>query len=133
MKVSKNFLTSFAMLALLTITAAAQSDAKVIAVVNHADWCPTCKKHGERASAAFKENNKDGAIQFVVNNVTNDETKQASAKQLKELGLHEAMGNHNATGVAYFFDADSKKLINQISVSSSDEELADAMASVTKK
>lgn len=122
-----------ALFTFMMVSAIAQPSAKVIAVINHAEWCPTCKKHGERAKAAFMENNKDGAIQFVINDVTNDETKQASAKQLKELGLHEAMANNNATGVAYFFDADNKKLIKQISVASSNEELADAMAYVTKK
>ena len=74
------------------------------------------------------ENNKDGAVQFVVNNLSNDETKQKSAIELKKVGLDKVMAAHTGTDVAYFFDAESKKLINKVSVAKPNEELAEALS-----
>lgn len=125
---TKSVLTSLALVLFLSASVMAQSEAKVIAVVNHADWCPACKNNGERAQAAFKANNTDGAIQFVVNNLTNDETKSASLKELKGLGLDKAMAANKGTGVVYFFDADTKKFISSVSVAKSDQELAEALS-----
>ena len=105
----------------------AQSSAKVIAVVNHTDWCGTCKANGERAMSVFSENNPDGAIQFVVNDLTNDGTKEVSAKTLKKHGVFETMEARRKTAVVYFFDAQSKELLNEISVGKSNEEIATAM------
>ena len=104
-----------------------QSEEKVIAVVNHADWCPACQKNGERAKAAFMENNKDNAFQFVVNDLTNDETKKKSADELKKYGLDEAMASLKLTGVAYFFNSETKSLISKVNVAKPDTELAEAM------
>ncbi len=125
---TKSVLTSFALVLFFSVSVMGQSEAQVIAVVNHADWCPVCKNNGERAQAAFKANNTDGEIQFVVNNLTNDETKSASLKELKSVGLNKAMAANKGTGVAYFFDADTKKLISSVSVAKSDQELAEELS-----
>ncbi|TVQ09102.1 MAG: hypothetical protein EA361_15835 [Bacteroidetes bacterium] len=120
------------MAVMLLVSAAAMSQAKVIAVVNHADWCGTCKANGERAMTVFSEFNPDGTIQFVVNDLTNDATKKASAKTLKEHGLYKAMEEKRKTALVYFFDAQSKELINEISVGKSNEEIASAMKTAQK-
>lgn len=133
MKRVKTIFASVVFAALLSVQAIAGNDSKVIAVINKADWCPTCEKNGERAIKAFMENNKDGAIHFVANDVTNDETKKKSAKELKKLGLAEKMALHKGTGVAYFFDADTKMLIHKVSVAKSDEELAEALNTAKKE
>lgn len=132
MKVSKSILVSLAFILMITASATAQSDAKVIAVVNHAEWCPACKGNGERAQGAFMENNQDGTIQFVVNDLTTDETKQKSAKELKKVGLDKVMEQNKGTGVAYFFNAGTKGLITSISVTKTNEELAAAMLTAKK-
>ncbi len=132
MKNLKTILTSVVFIMLLSVTAFAGNGSKVIAVVNKADWCPVCEKNGMRAMETFKENNKDMAIQFVGNDLTNDETKAKSAAELKKVGLDKAMAEYKGTGVAYFFDADSKKLINKVSVAKSNEELAEAMETAKK-
>jgi thiol:disulfide interchange protein len=135
-KVMKRVKTIFASVffaVLLSVQTIAGNGSKVIAVINKADWCPTCEKNGERAMAAFMENNKDGAIHFVANDVTNDETKKKSAEELKKLGLDEKMAAYKGTGVAYFFDADTKTLVHQISVAKSNEELAEAMNKAKKE
>ena len=127
MKNVKTIFASVALILLVSISAFAGTGAKVIGVVNKAEWCPTCKNNGERAMTCFMENNKDMAIQFVANDVTNDETKAKSAAELKKLGLDKAMAELKMTGVVYFFDADSKKLITQVNVAKTNEELAETM------
>ena len=132
MKNVKTIFASVVLIALVSISAFAGTGSKVIAVVNHASWCPACQNNGERAQAAFMENNKDGAIQFVVNDLSNDETKAKSLAELKKVGLDKAMAERKGTGVAYFFDAESKKLINQVSVAKPNEELAEALTTAKK-
>lgn len=130
MKTAKSIFVSALLVVLVSISAMAQSQAKVIAVVNKADWCSVCKQNGERAMGAFMANNKDMAIQFVANDVTNEQTKQASAIELKKLGLEkEVAENCKATGIAYFFNSETKKLISQVSVARPDQELAEALTS----
>ncbi len=130
MKLLKSIFAGMAVM--LLVTAAAMSQSKVIAVVNHADWCGTCRAHGDRAMTVFSENNPDGTIQFVKNDLTTDESKEASAKKLKEHGLHEAMKEKRKTAMVYFFDAQSKELINEISVSKSNEKIVTAMKTARK-
>lgn len=130
---TKALTTTLVLFLFVAITATAESKTKVIAVVNTADWCPTCEKNGPRAMAAFKANNTDGKIQFVMNNLTNDDTKKTSTKNLEKLGLKDAMSAHNGTGKVYFFDAKSKKLINDVSVAKNNEELAKTLASTLSK
>lgn len=110
----------------------AQSSAKIIAVVNQADWCSVCKTNGQRAMGAFMENNKDAAIQFVVNDITNAETVKKSAGEIEKAGLTAAMKNYKASGVVYFFNAKTKEPITQITVANSNEEIAYVFGEVKK-
>lgn len=128
----KTMFASVILVTLVSVSAFAGTGSKVIAVVNHATWCPACQNNGERAKAAFMENNKDGAILFVTNDLSNDETKAQSAMELKKVGLDKVMMENNGTGVAYFFDAETKKLINKVSVAKSDKEIAQVMKSAKK-
>ncbi|GET24395.1 hypothetical protein [Prolixibacter sp. NT017] len=132
MKNVKTIFASVVLIALVSISAFAGTGSKVIAVVNEASWCPTCQNNGMRAMETFKENNKDMAIQFVMNDLSTDETKAKSLAELKKVGLDKAMAERKGTGVAYFFDADSKKLINEVSVAKSNEELAEALTTAKK-
>jgi thiol:disulfide interchange protein len=132
MKTVKTALASIALVLLVSVAAFAGNKAKVIAVVNKADWCPVCQKNGMRAMDAFKANNKDMSIQFVANDLTNDETKAKSAEELKKLGLDKAIKNYPGTGVTYFFNSETKALISQISVAKTDQELAAALETAKK-
>jgi len=129
----KTILTSFILVTLFSVSVMAQSSAKVIAVVNKADWCPVCEKNGERAMAALMKNNKDGSVQFVVNDLTSNETKAQSAKELKKVGVYETVSEFNSTGVVYFFNARTTELINQISVAKPDEKLTQTLLDVKKE
>jgi thiol:disulfide interchange protein len=134
MKTVKTVLTSLTLIVLVLVSgsAMAKTNAKVIAVINKADWCPVCQNNGERAMSAFMANNKDMAIQFVANDLTNDETKKKSAEELNKLGLDKAIEPYNGTGVTYFFNSETKKLISQVSVAKSNEELASALQTAKK-
>ncbi len=132
MKTIKSVFASVVLVLLVSNSAFAETGAKVIAVINKADWCPTCQNNGQRAMGAFMENNKDMAIQFVANDLTNKETKAKSAVELKKLGLDKAIEPYNGTGVAYFFNSETKKLISQVSVAKSNEELASALETAKK-
>lgn len=127
MKSIKTIFASVILITLVSVSAFAGTSAKVIAVVNKANWCPVCEKNGMRAMDAFKANNKDMSIQFVANDLTNDETKAKSAEELKKLGLGKAIVAYPGTGVVYFFNSETKALISQVSVAKPDQELAAAL------
>ncbi|NOQ23823.1 MAG: hypothetical protein GQ564_00535 [Bacteroidales bacterium] len=132
MKTIKTMFTSLLLVTLISVSALAQSEAKVIAVINKADWCGTCEKNAERAMSALMESNKDGAVQFVANDLTNKETKAKCTMELKKHGLDKAVASFNSTGMVYFFNSETKTLIGQISVAKSDHELAQALTNVKK-
>lgn len=110
----------------------AQNSSKIIAVVKTANWCSVCKANGERAIAALTENNKDGAYLFLTNDISSPETAKKSAPEIEKLGLTKAMEPYMATGVVYLFDAKTKKPINQLLMSLSDEDIARAMEYLKK-
>lgn len=123
MKKVKSMLLTALFAVAFSIGAYAQNSTKIIAVVNSASWCSVCKVNGERAMGAFMNNNKDGAIQFIMNDISSAETTQKSAVEVKKVGLTKAMENYKASGVVYFFDAKTKKLITQITVANSNDEI----------
>lgn len=117
---------------LFSASAFAQSSAKIIAVVNKASWCSVCKANEERAMAAFKNNNKDGAYQFVINDLSDAETAKKSAVEINKLGLTKLMEPYQATGIVCLFDAKTKKPINQLLMSLSTEDIGKAMGYLKK-
>ena len=133
MKKVKSILVSTMLALLVSVSAMAQSDAKIIAVMHKADWCSTCEKNGERAMKALMSDNSDMAVQIIANDVTNDETKIKSAVELEKFGLEKAVDKKcNATGVAYFFNSETKELISQVSMAKSDQDLSAALTDAKK-
>lgn len=133
MRHTKSIFTSILMMVLFSMSAMAQSEAEVIGVINKADWCPVCEKNGARAMKALKGANQDGAIKFIGNDLTDDGTKEKSAERLNKHGLYETMKSKNGTGVVFFYDAETKELIDRISVSKSNQKLAAAVRSAKKE
>lgn len=133
MKTIKRTLVSAVLIVLVSMSGYAETNAKVIGVINEASWCSVCKKNGERAHKALMSNNENGEVKFVTNDLSNDETKTASADVLSELGVKSAMDSNNRTGMVYFFDASSKELLEKISLAKSDEKLLETLASVKEK
>lgn len=94
-----------------------ESHAKVIAVVNEASWCPACQENGKRikmevASKFMK--NKD--VTIVINNLSDKTTIEESNKALHNLGLDNFTVENKSTGVIYFVNPKTKKVVDKISV-----------------
>ena len=131
----KSILMAFALaIAVITFTAFKPADnAKVIAIVNKADWCSICKAYAGRTVETFTENNKDNYFQFIVNDITNDATKKSSKPSITAVGLEKTLEGSLAAGVLSFYDAKSKKLLAQVTVANSPEEIAATMNMVRER
>jgi hypothetical protein len=108
-------------------------EAKVIAIVNKADWCSICKAYAGRTVATFTENNTDNYFQFIVNDITNDDTRKASKPSIQKVGLVSPLQDAYGAGVLSFYDAKTKKLLAQVTVANSAEEVALTMKTVREK
>ena len=109
------------------------NDVKVIAIVNKADWCSICKAYAGRTVATFSENNADNYFQFIVNDITNKETKKSSRPAITKLGLGKTLDGSLAAGVLSFYDVKTKALLAQITVANTPEEVAATMKMVREK
>ena len=105
----------------------AQPELKVIAVLNKANWCPVCRAHDKRAIPALMENNKDGAIKFIVYDQTDDQTTEKTAEDIKIAGLEHTIEKHDGAGMVSFFNYKSKEFISQISFAESNDKLTEAI------
>ncbi|TND07541.1 MAG: hypothetical protein FD123_3093 [Bacteroidetes bacterium] len=109
------------------------TDVKVVAIVNKADWCSICKNYAGRTVATFTENNTDGYFQFIVNDITSEETKRTSRPAIVKAGLEKTLDGSLAAGVLSFYHAKTKKLIAQVTVANTPEEIAATMKMVREK
>jgi thiol:disulfide interchange protein len=116
---------------LLTITSVfAQSNSKVVVIVNKADWCSICKAYGGRTVATFTEHNKDNYFQLIVNDVTNSDTKKASKPAIEKVGLVKTHAGTKASGLLTFYDTKTKQVLAQVTVANTEEEIAATMKMV---
>ena len=127
MKTAKSILTTIILTIIIALSLNAQTELKVIAVLNKADWCPVCRTHDKRAIPALMENNKDGAIKFIVYDQTDDQTTEKTAKDLKTAGLEHTIEKHDGAGMVSFFNYKSKEFISQISFAESNDKLTEAL------
>lgn len=104
-----------------------QEQHNAIVVVNTANWCGTCKKHGQRVEEEIiSQFNSDDRYSIVVNDLSTDETKASSQSNLEAAGLPNFAKENNGTGLIYFINADTKKITSKISVSKSTEVIVQA-------
>jgi hypothetical protein len=108
--------------------------AKVIALVNKASWCPVCQANGprfEKDIMPMAMQNKD--VQIVMNDLSDDKTKAASLPMLEKAGIASFAKKNTGTGTLYFINAKSKKLISEVSLAKSDDEIKKVyMAAIAK-
>ena len=109
------------------------NDVKVIAIVNKADWCSICKAYAGRTVATFTENNTDNYFQFIVNDITNEETKNNSKPAIMKVGLEKTLESSLAAGVLSFYDVKTKALLAQVTVANTPEEIAATMKMIREK
>lgn len=69
---------------------------------------------------------KDKNVQMVVNELSNSDTKATSEPMLERADITSFAKKNTGTGMLYFIDAKSKKLISSISLSISNEEIMKA-------
>lgn len=108
---------------------------KVIALVNKASWCPVCQANGprfEKDIMPMAMENKE--VQIVMNDLSDDKTKAASLLMLQKTGIASFAKKNTGTGVLYFIDAKSKKMITHVSLAQSDDEIKKVyMAALAKE
>lgn len=128
---SLSFLGLFLLLAININSAAANP--KVYAIVQRADWCPVCKANGERImndvmSKYMNSNN----VTFVMNDLTNDNTKSKSKTDLQNIGVYDSISSIEGTGIIILIDADTKKVLKEVSVNQSTKKILKAINKAAK-
>jgi thiol-disulfide isomerase/thioredoxin len=116
-----------AILSLFSSYASAQSSPKVIVVLNHASWCSICKANGTRAFEVFEENNKDNSFKIIANDISDEKSRSIAKADIKTTGLEKTPQQAYSAGVLSFYDAKTKKLLAQVSVAHTSEEIAKTM------
>lgn len=107
----------------MAITGFAQST-KVIALVNKASWCHVCQENGprfEKDIMPMAMQNKN--VQIVMNDLSDAKTKSASLTMLQKAGIEKFASKNTGTGMLYFIDAKSKKLISKVSLAENNEQI----------
>ena len=132
----KKLLFSSILLFGIVLTSFAQEHSpKVIALINKASWCPVCQANGPRFEKDIMPMAMaDKDLQIVMDDLSDDKTKTASMPMLKKAGIAKFAKSNTDTGILYFIDAKSKKLISQVSLAESDDEIKKVyMAALTKE
>ncbi|EOR95543.1 hypothetical protein ADIARSV_1279 [Arcticibacter svalbardensis MN12-7] len=65
--------------------------------------------------------NKD--VQIVMNDLSDAKTKAASLPMLKKAGIEKFASKNTGTGMLYFIDAKTKKLISEVSLAENNEQI----------
>jgi len=103
---------------------AQNSNPKLITLLNKAVWCHVCQANGSRVEKDLMPMlMQDKNVQLVVNDLSNKETKTTSKAMLKNAGITSFANKNTGTGMLYFIDAKSKKLISSISISEPNKEI----------
>lgn len=111
----------------------AASNPKIYAVVQRADWCPVCKANGERIMNDVMSNYMgSNDVSFVMNDLTNDDTKSKTKTELQNLGIYDSISGIEGTGLIILVDANSKKVLKQISVKESTKKILKAINKASK-
>lgn len=101
---------------MLTAVLNGQTNTKVVAVINRADWCHVCQANGEKMMKEVMPVFKNSGIRFIMNDLTNDATTEKSKELLKESKVYEAVKTNTYTGLVLLVDAETGKLTGKISV-----------------
>lgn len=108
-------------------TVKAETEVKVIVLINHADWCLVCKANGARIQSDVMSKYADNPkYKLVVNNMTDKETIDASKTKCKEAGIDNFASKNKSTGTIFFIKNSDKTLISQISVAETSEKIIEA-------
>ena len=117
----------------MAVTSFAQQ-AKVIAFVNKATWCHVCQENGPRfVKEVMPMAMKNKNVKIVMNDVSDEKTTAASLPMLKKVDIEKFAKKNTATGMLYFIDSTSKKMIAKVSLAESTEKIKEVyMAALAK-
>lgn len=97
---------------------------KTIVLVNTATWCPACKANGERVEknvlAVYMGDNR---FEIIINDLSTEETKIASNKAITNANISEIATTAKSTGMIYFIDPINKRIMAEVSVTKTTEEI----------
>lgn len=124
------FLITLVVLFTISNSVFAQKKPKVIAVISKASWCPACVQNEGRVMKEVLPSIDSKEIQIVANDLSDAKTKEASSKQLADLGLNAT--DYNTTAVITFVDAKTLKKISTVNVSKSTAVILKSFKSSTK-
>lgn len=95
--------------------------AKIIVLVNTAIWCPACKANGERVEKnVLVTYMSDPRFDIIINDISTEETKIASNKAIAKAKIS---ATTKSTGMIYFIDPLTQKILGEISVTKTTEEI----------
>lgn len=129
--VKKISLLAFVMI-VFAVSLLAQEGKKIIAVINRADWCPVCQANGEKMMNEVMPVFKESTVQFMMNDLTNENTKEDSKKMLTDKNVYAAVEKTTSTGVLLLVDLATGKLLEKISVTESAEKIIEIIRKMSK-
>lgn len=113
---------------------AQKNQPKIIALLTKASWCVVCQANGPRFMTDIMpmvQENKE--VQMVVNDLSDKKTTTASRKTLQKIGLYDFAEKNPATGMLYFFNVNTKKLLSSASLADSNEQIEKAYKKALSK
>jgi hypothetical protein len=127
-------------------------ETQVIAVVNRANWCGVCKANGERFGNNIMPYATKG-LAIVMNDLTDETTIEKSIGELKKSSLYKKIYKSNrkgvgrmmqacgivhgkdkqmASGIVTFIDAKTLKVLNETSITITDQEMKNIIENLLK-
>lgn len=91
-------------------------------VLSKSASCGVCKANEKRVMDEVLSKLEGEHTKLVINDLSNKDTKEASANLLTKLEISDLVGKKN-TGVIYFINLDTKKLISTISLAKPSKEI----------
>jgi len=131
----KRLICALAFVMSLSFAANAQKiQPKIIALFTKASWCVVCQTNGPRFMKDIMpmiQENKE--VQIIINDLSDKKTTAASRKTLQKAGIEDFAEKNPATGMLYFFNADTKKRLSSASLADSNDEIEKAYQKALKK
>ncbi|NHB70364.1 thioredoxin family protein [Perlabentimonas gracilis] len=91
----------------------AKTDAKLIAVKFHADWCGACKAIAPDFKA-LPDKLEGKSVSFYQFDLTNKETKEKSSELAKKIGLEKIYNDNQKTGFILVIDTKTNKVLETL-------------------
>lgn len=113
----------FAFMLFSFIQISGKLNAQLIAVINRADWCHVCKENGAKVMNDIMPAFKMGEVDFIMNDLTDEKTKDASMMSLEKAGVYSDVKKEKMTGNIVLINKKTGKEVERISVAKPSEEI----------